>query len=165
MEWRAVVGYEGLYEVSDSGAVRSLDRIKRNRWGDYTQRGRILKAATTKDGYPIVALMRDGELKSHRVHVLVLAAFVGPRPDGLQACHFDGDPSNNRIENLRWDTGSANTLDKIRHGTHTQAAQTHCKRGHPLTGPEADVLIRTCGRRRCRPCERDGQRRRRAEVA
>ncbi len=52
-----------------------------------------------------------------RVHRLILEAFVGPRPGGLECCHWDGNPENNRLDNLRWDTPKSNALDSIRHGT------------------------------------------------
>lgn len=160
-QWQPVVGYEGLYEVSREGRVRSLDRVKRNRWGEYVQPGVELRASSAGDGYAKVALTKDGKLRTRRVHILVLEAFVGRRPDGMQACHNDGNQGNNCIENLRWDTVSANTYDKIRHGTHVQAAQTHCKRGHPFSGPGSHVSIRPDGRRRCRTCENENQQSRR----
>lgn len=162
--WKPVFGYEGLYEVSDLGNVRSLDRVKLNRWGEYLKRGAVLRPGLDDKGYPMVVLTRDGKPRTRRVHVLVLEAFASPRPAGLHACHGDGDSQNNRVENLRWDTPNENTFDKIRHGTHLQAAQTHCKRGHPLGGPDSDVQIRPNGRRRCRRCERENQRMRRAGV-
>jgi hypothetical protein len=64
----------------------------------------------------MVSLSRGarGTTKTRLVHHLVLEAFVGPRPDGQVGCHFDDDPRNNRVENLRWDTSSANALDRVR---------------------------------------------------
>lgn len=163
--WKPVAGYEGLYEVSDRGRVKSLDRVKRNRWGDFIMPGRILSPGLDQNGYEIVALTKDRKLTSRRVHILVIEAFVSPRPEGMQACHNDGNNRNNTVENLRWDTASANTYDKVRHGTHVQAAQTHCKRGHPLSGEGADVYIRPGrGGRRCNVCHRMMQRLRRAKV-
>lgn len=161
--WLPVLGYEGLYEVSNFGRVKSLDRTKTNRWGEYVMPGRVLRSAVVPGEYPIVALTKDGKIKSRRVHLLVLESFVGPRPTGMFACHNDGDATNSHLSNLRWDTASANTYDKIRHGTHTQAAQTHCRRGHPLGGPDANVQVRPNGRRRCRICENVNAKRRRDE--
>lgn len=114
--WRAVVGYEGLYEVSSDGGVRSIaSSSQRGRWNNYA--GRELRQATIKrNGYRQVTLLRDGKEKSALVHRLVLEAFVGPSC-GLQACHNDGNPANNDIENLRWDTVRANARDRIKHGT------------------------------------------------
>ncbi len=64
-----------------------------------------------------MTLSRDGNVIAFRVHRLVLEAFVGLRPDGLECCHEDGDKTNNRLGNLRWDTKLANAADKKRHGT------------------------------------------------
>lgn len=61
----------------------------------------------------MVTLCKEGKVYGPRaVHLYVLETFVGPRPEGMQACHGDGDPANNRLSNLRWDTCSNNNLDK-----------------------------------------------------
>lgn len=68
--------------------------------------------------YKLVTLSRDGKLFYRKVHILVLEAFVGPRPKGMLACHFpDRDPANCRLDNLRWDTRRENQNDMIKHGT------------------------------------------------
>jgi hypothetical protein len=72
------------------------------------------------EGYRQVILCRIGEKVTRRVQHLVLEAFCGPRPDGLLACHNDGNRSNNDISNLRWDTQESNVADSIRHGTWTR---------------------------------------------
>lgn len=106
--WRAVPGYEGRYEVSDCGLVRSLTRVH----------PKVLAPWVNQWGYPTVNLTdKDGRRTKCSVHLLVLAAFVGPRPsDAHEGCHDDGDPSNNRLGNLRWDTRKANQADRDRHG-------------------------------------------------
>jgi len=115
-EWRSVVGYEGLYELSSDGRVRSIaSSTQWSRWRDYG--GRELKQATKRNGYRQVTLFRKGKGESALVHTLVLEAFVGPRPQGAQACHGDGNRANNLVINLRWDTVKANHSDKIKHGT------------------------------------------------
>ncbi len=114
--WKPVVGYEGYYEVSDQGRVRSLERtVIRN--GESIVPSRIIAQKLTKNGYLAVNLWRNNKYKTRTVHRLVLEAFVGPHPRGMQACHDDGDRTNNFANNLRWDTPSANNLDKRRHGT------------------------------------------------
>lgn len=133
--WKPVVGYESYYEVSDHGRVRSLDRVveHRNRWGGINRRkqlGKILSPGTHADGHKFVKLSADGSVRGRFVHQLVLEAFVGPRPEGLVCCHWDDDPSNNRLSNLRYDSGSANWRDHIRN----KGFKTHCKRGHELSG-------------------------------
>lgn len=147
-EWRPVVGYEGLYEVSDRGQVRSLPR---------RLRGRILRPGLSA-GYPSVNLSVNGVGRVVKVHILLAEAFLGPRPDGSVTCHADGDRSNNVLSNLRYDTVSSNNLDTVRHGNHWQAAKTHCKHGHEYT-PE-NTIRRPEGHRRCRTCTEERERRR-----
>lgn len=113
--WADVVGYEGLYEVSTSGEVRSLDRLDSR---GHQRRGKLLRAFPNWKGYLRLHLHKDGVRKEHRIHRLVLEAFVGPCPIGNEACHNNSNPADNRLENLRWDTGSANTMDSVRLGTH-----------------------------------------------
>lgn len=114
-EWRAVVGFEGCYEVSSSGRVRSLDRLVSHGIGGLMRKrqGCLLKPGTVQSGHQLVVL---GRTQNRLVHRLVLEAFVGPKPDGMECCHNDGDPANNRVDNLRWDTRSANILDDYKHG-------------------------------------------------
>lgn len=121
-EWRAIVGYEDYYEVSNCGSVRSLDREVEQagpNGGMMSRklRGKTIKAIPDSRGYPTVGLCRDGGCVRHRVHRLVLAEFVGECPDGEEACHNDGVRTNNCVSNLRWDTRSNNHKDKIKHGT------------------------------------------------
>lgn len=156
-EWRPVVGYEGVYEVSDQGQVRSLDRNieQASRNGTVYTRfisGQVMNPTVGTHGYPHVTLRRSGTAKLSVVHRLILEAFVGPCPDGMEACHNNGARTDNRLENLRWDTPSNNNLDRTRHGTNPNAAKTHCKRGHEFT-PE-NTIARTGGGRECRTCKR-----------
>lgn len=120
-QWRPVCGFEGLYEVSDQGRVRSLDRSITDRRGRRQLiAGRIKSLPKLNTGYPVVHLAKDGRTITKAVHTVVLEAFVGPRPAGHVCCHNDGDPSNNWLANLRWDTQSNNLLDAIKHGTHSR---------------------------------------------
>jgi hypothetical protein len=83
---------------------------------------------------------------------LVLTAFVGSRPSGLEGCHRNGDPTDNRLENLRWDTRTANIFDAVAHGTHPFASRTQCPRGHLLVEPN---LVRSIlPNRGCLACNR-----------
>lgn len=119
-EWRSVVGYEGLYEVSNLGRVRSLDRLcKSNKRSDQWMKGRILKPKINRHRQSrcTVALGKEGKVSYPYISRLVLTAFVGPAPSGHDAAHWDGDPTNNRLDNLRWATDSENMMDKKRHGT------------------------------------------------
>lgn len=112
-----VVGFEGLYEVSDQGQVRSLDRVVLRRGHAMRQRGCLLKPGATKAGYPLVVPCKNGKPRSQYVHHLVLKAFAGPCPDGMECLHGDGNPGNARLDNLSWGTPIENAADQFRHGT------------------------------------------------
>jgi hypothetical protein len=155
--WLPVVGYEGLYEVSDFGLIRSIPRFVRYGTRGHTVRGRILAQTSMQGGYFGVNLSRDGHAVVRSVGVLVLTAFVGPKPPGLECCHFNDRQSDNSLTNLRWDTRSANAQDNVRNGNHPNARKTHCPRNHAYT-PENTIVRR--GRRHCRACKRELDRRR-----
>lgn len=162
--WLPVVGYEGCYEVSDHGRLRSVDRVVTRGGHSMKVSGRILRPGIGHAGRVGFPLKRDGQKTSKRVSVLVLTAFVGPRPPGYVGCHNDGDPTNNRLSNLRWDTQSANVRDAVRHGTHSETRKTHCKRGHSLAGPNVITTASRRGRRACRACHRATYARRKAQL-
>ncbi|MBY0457661.1 MAG: HNH endonuclease [Gemmataceae bacterium] len=76
-----------------------------------------MKPKVRRDGRLSISLRREGHTKHFQIHRLVLLAFVGPCPPGMEGCHGDGNPLNNNRENLRWDTSKANHADAVRHGT------------------------------------------------
>lgn len=105
-QWLDVVGFEGLYEVSNHGQVRSV------------KTGQIKKITTDKKtNRPFLNIWKKNKQSVIRIHKLVLEAFVGKKPDGMECCHNDGNPFNNHISNLRWDTPKNNHADKVKHGT------------------------------------------------
>lgn len=118
--YRPIPGFPG-YEVGSDGTVRS-----------YRQRGRNALSVTARirrpeiiNGYWSVPLRNDGRQFQKRVHRLVLEAFVGPCPAGMEGCHNDGNPHNNHISNLRWDTKKSNMADQVQHGTRTRGEMRH----------------------------------------
>lgn len=118
-QWRDVIGYEGLYQVSSLGRVRSVARtVSRNGTrGDLTINEMIRKAYITPKGYVRVQLSKGGKPGNHLVHVLVAEAFIGPRPSAAQEVnHGDGIKSNNRVRNLEWMTPSENQLHAYENG-------------------------------------------------
>lgn len=116
-EWRPIAGYEGVYEVSNFGRVRSLDRwVRANSGWRKTEIRYFTPSSSGRSKKYKRVLLRNPD-KQHPVHQLVLEAFVGPRPENCEVRHLDGDPSNNRLDNLAWGTKAENQADKIRHGT------------------------------------------------
>jgi hypothetical protein len=152
--WLPVAGYEGAYEVSDLGRVRSIDRVITRNGRPALLRGTVLKPnPVPPTGYLAVNIWRNGKCKMGRIHVLVLEAFVGPRPAiDIEGCHGNGDHHDNRLANLRWDTKKANAQDTLSHGRNPQASKMHCKRGHEFT--KLNTRYTTTGGRQCRECKR-----------
>lgn len=120
--WKPIDGYEGIYEVSDDGQVRSVDRIQfRSDGYAYRMRGRILKQAVSKgrgtddnhQGYCVVNLRKPGSANVRPVHILVASAFI-PNPNNLPTInHIDGDKLNNCATNLEWASYSANNIHAL----------------------------------------------------
>lgn len=141
--WRSVVGYVGLYEVSDLGRVRSLHHYSR-----------VLAGGRQPSGRRYVSLYRDKTATTRTVARLVLEAFVGPRPAGMVGCHNDGDCKNDAAANLRWDSQQGNCEDRSRHGTHRSQKKQRCPRGHLLRAPNLSASAAQRGRRFCLACHR-----------
>ena len=111
--WKDIEGYEGMYQVSNMGRVRSVERTAWNGKGYRTVAERILKAGNSGLGYLVVTLCKEGENKNHLIHRLVAKAFL-PNADNLpEVNHKDENKENNKAENLEWVTCSEN----INHGT------------------------------------------------
>jgi len=144
--WLPVVGYEGLYEVSDQGRVQSLDRVSKER----RLKGRILKGGLSSNKRLTINLCRDGVQRSRMIYQIMMEAFVGPYPEGMEIRHLDGDPANCALENLRYGTRSENRRDSVVHGTHYQSKKTHCPYNHEYT--EENTRINKKGARYCVTC-------------
>lgn len=120
--WKDVVGYEGYYQVSNLGRVKSLDReisYIDPRWGAHVTKKiseKILRPRGYKR-YLCISLSKNNIFHGREIHRLVLETFVGPCPEGMVCCHRDGNRHNNNLDNLRWDTAKGNAEDNIKNGT------------------------------------------------
>lgn len=104
MRLETVPGFHAYrYQVSDNGEIHSLLQKK------------VLTPRRNRAGYLTVLLSQGGRSKRVYVHRVVLEAFVGPCPEGMETCHNNGNPADNHLENLRWDTHAANEADKRLH--------------------------------------------------
>lgn len=133
--WKDVVGYEGLYEVSDMGRVRTV-------------KSGLIRKPYIQEGYERISLSNKGERRNRLVHNLVLEAFVGPRPPEKEGAHGNGISTDNRLFNLRWATQGENVEDKYKHNP-------YCKRGHLLQDPNLNKNNRNHKWRNCKACGRE----------
>jgi len=146
--WKDIAGYEGKYQVSNLGRVRSLDRLvpatcalsKGNQVVNYLRKGKILKghwAGPKGSEYKYVGLSKEDKPKYFRVHRLVACAFI-PNPDNLpEVNHIDEDKSNNRTDNLEWVT----RIQNEHHGTKIErAARTRDRRPVEALNEKGEVV-------------------------
>ena len=117
--WKDIPGYEGKYQVSSMGNVKSLSRTihSSNQYGEFEFqiKERVLRPGQhSREGHLSVVL--NDPRKSCLVHQLVMLAFAGARPPGMVVCHNNGNPADNRLENLRYDTQAENALDVLHSG-------------------------------------------------
>lgn len=161
MRWRDIKGWEGHYQVSDTGLIRSVYRVVMRKNGNpLPRRPRIRKTPLTPAGYQSIRLNRDGKGESQTVHRIVAEAFI-PNPDNLPVVrHLNDVKTDNRVENLAWGTWSDNEYDKVRNKKHHQTAKTKCSKGHPFSGDNLAIYHRKSGgvSRICKECSRESSR-------
>lgn len=107
--WKDIIGYEGLYQISNYGRVKSFHQYKGTN-------KRILTPRKMKAGHFQVNLCKNKTKKNYLIHRLLMKAFVGSCPNKMECCHNDGNPTNNHISNLRYDTHKSNQSDMKKHG-------------------------------------------------
>lgn len=135
--WKPVRGWESLYEVSSQGRVKSL------------RSGKILRPGIHPSGHRKVSLRKASIHQQAYVHRLVADAYL-PNPLGYPfVLHWDDDPGNNSVENLRWGNNSENQKDSVRNGSHPNSKKTHCPAGHPYS--ETNTRVNS-GSRFCKIC-------------
>lgn len=132
-EWRDIPGYGNHYMASSLGRIWSKPRVVTKRKGatgklavQYYE-GRMLKPQSNgKWGHKNIHISVNKVKITLSVHRLVLLAFVGPCPEGMEACHNNGKAHDNRIKNLRWDTHANNNKDRLLHGTYPTSEAHPC---------------------------------------
>lgn len=125
--------------------------LRRQRPGPHTQSRSQVSPHSA--GHLYITLTKVKRRRSRPVHQLVLEAFVGPCPDGLEVLHSDDVPANNVLSNLSYGTRSANMQDRLRHGNNPFRNRTHCPKDHEYT--LANTYVDKTGRRHCRQCRAD----------
>lgn len=118
------------------------------------RRNRLMSLGTSPQGYRTCAISRDGKPRRYMVHRLVLEAFVGPCPEGMETLHRNDSPGDNRLENLRWGTHAENIEDMKRNGNFNSGRwnQETCRAGlHEWV--EDNQSLNSSGRVTCRPCQ------------
>lgn len=162
-EWRPVVGWEGFYDVSSLGRVRSLPR----RLIDGRRiKGRVLRQHLAARGYRHVTLSADGRNRPVAVHILVATAFAGAPKPGQEVRHLDDHRLNNVASNLVWGTRAENIRDRRTNGIMYQLNRTHCINKHEWTPANTIFSYRADGsvrQRLCRECREARNERRRAQ--
>lgn len=137
-EWRSIEGFEGLYEVSNYGEVKALERIVENNGGMQRKHERILKQNTKS--HCVVVLCKNGKTYSRLVHRLVAIAFI-PNPENKPVVdHIDTNPMNNRADNLRWVTIQENCMNPLTRMHNSESKKGHAYYGRPLTEDEKDKI-------------------------
>jgi NUMOD4 motif. len=149
--WKDIPGYD-RYQASSLGRVRAKAPGSSSKRARFERTGGVLSQTINRYGYPVVAISTPEKQKTITVHRCVLLAFVGIPAEDQQACHNNGIRTDNRVENLRWDTVRANLADRLKHGTHPSgenhpqhkltAEQVRMVRQSPLSSP---VLGRQLG--------------------
>lgn len=153
-EWRPIIGWEGYYEASNRGRIRSLERIVAKQDGSAQKvEAKILKGTRRKSGTVFVSLRRSSKSKELPVARLVLEAFEGPTPGGIEIRHRNGDVGNNQLSNLDRVLPFQNDPDANVEEADKKAKRSHCKRGHEFNA--ANTIYRReklKTRRNCRAC-------------
>ena len=169
-EWKPVVGFEGYYEVSNQGRVRSVPRVTiRSNGVPMTVRGRVLM--TTPDGqygYQKVSLQREGVWTTHAVHRLVALHWCERGSGQDDVLHGPGGSQDNRAVNLRWGTPIDNATDRREFGAPYPPPREMCGAGHAMTEENTYRPPKRPNDRHCKECQRqrvrDYRDRKRAKV-
>lgn len=139
-EWRDVVGYEGKYQVSNLGNVRSVDRTFTNACGvNVTRKGVMLKPMLNQGGYMKVTMHKDGKVNTEVIHRCVAEAFIPNENNLPQVNHKDGNKRNNNVSNLEWCTALENMHHAINQGLRNNALEYAKSARKPVIATNLDT--------------------------
>lgn len=152
--WKPIPGYE-TYEASDQGRIRSTDRLITDELGrERNLKGQVIKPWKINKGHLTVAISNKQGQKRFLVHRLVMAAFNGSIDDPRSVLHWNDNPEDNRLSNLRYGNQSENMTDSVRNGHNVNYTKDACPRGHKLQEPNLVPSIAKYGGRSCLACSR-----------
>lgn len=143
--WKPVVGYEGLYEVSTLGGVRRIASWKSGNGYRVTRKPKPRMTSVNLGGYPSVLLRNGNRYWKTCIHRLVAIAFIGPRPDGFQVNHRDGNKFNNSVSNLEYVTPRENILHAVATG-HWSKLKGETQSGAKLSENSAKEILSLIGK-------------------
>jgi hypothetical protein len=150
--WRPIPEWEGIYEASSLGRIRSIGRTVQRGGHDMRVAEKILALNHNPSGYVRVVLSNAGRRLDDQLHAVIARTFHGPRPEGLEVRHLSGIQSDNSAANLKYGTSSENARDTVAHGNNVQRNRTHCPFGHALAAPNLVASEVKRGHRKCRAC-------------
>lgn len=141
-KWRDIEGYEGLYQVSNHGHVRSVDRVVKYSDGKPSRhfKGQEIKPLDGNNGYLFVNLSNNSKIKRIGIHRLVALAFIQKPSDNVEVNHIDGNKKNNSVENLEWVTRRENILHSYRKLGHKRPWKGRKMHNRKLTDKEASDI-------------------------
>lgn len=117
-KWKDIIGYEGMYQVSNLGNIKSLDRLAWNGHAMHILKGKLMKSKNYR--YQEILLCKDGKIKKHYIHRLVAAAFIVNENNKPEVNHLDGNKHNNSVNNLEWCTSEENKKHAWANGYYTK---------------------------------------------
>jgi hypothetical protein len=126
--WKDILNFEGLYQGSNDGLVKSLERYVKCKYGVRLIKERILKPSQDKDGYLVVSLCKEGNVDQYFIHTLICTTFHGPCPEGMECRHLDNNTTNNHVDNLCWGTKKENQHDRIANGTDNRGEKSSTRK-------------------------------------
>lgn len=139
-QWKDIPGFEGFYQVSNLGKVRSLDRVVNTSRGPWKYKGRLLKKLVDGRGYLVINLCSAGTQTTRTIHSLVAEVFIGPRLKSQEVRHLDGSRTNCVLSNLVYGTKSDQFADDIRNGARTLGEKWHASK--LLNSEVLEIIVR-----------------------